>query len=221
MTGKYQTVGEIILELIIPEMGNTLYMLFFTTIFSLFFGVLIAAVMMYTKKDGLHPNWLCHGFLEISVDVFMSFPFVVLAVALIPFTRLLIGTSVGKTAAIVPLTVATTAVFSKFIYDALLDVNEWMVEAAKSFGASGFQIIKIMFREALPAIVSGTTLSIITTMGPAAMMGALGAGGIGAVAVLYGFKRNNQLVMLVVVVVLVIFTQLIQMAGEFVYKHWR
>ena len=208
-------------DMIIPEMWNTIYMLFFTTFFSLILGSGLAMLMIITKKGGLHPNRFVHNILEIIMDTLMSFPFVVLAVSIIPLTRLLVGTSIGKTAAVVPLTVATMAVFSKFIYDALLEVNEWMIEAAKSFGASDLNIIKIMFKESVPAIVSGTTLSIITTMGPATMMGALGAGGIGMVAVVYGYKQNNYLIMCTVIIVLIIFTQIIQFVGEFLYNHWR
>lgn len=212
------SLTEIIFELVLPELGNTLYMLFLTTIFALVFGIIIALIMIYTDPQGLRPNRKVNLILEAIVDILMSMPFIILAVALIPFTRLIMGTCIGKTAALVPLIIATTPFIAKMIRDDLREVNGWTIEAAKSFGASDLRILYIMLKESVPNIVSGTTLSSIYTLGSTAMVGAVGAGGVGAVAIIYGYQMQNYKVIAVVVIVLIIFVQILQWAGDFSYK---
>lgn len=172
---NYDTIRGIIEELIFPEIGNTIYMLFFASVFSLLSGVLVAVVLSITDKNGLMPNAFIFTVTEVAVDLLMSMPFIVLAVAVMPLTSVLVGTSIGKTAALVPLTIATTPIFAKFIYEALQEVNAYLIMAAKSFGASKLQITVIMLKEAVPAIISSTTLSCITTLNSVSMMGAVGA----------------------------------------------
>ena len=218
---QYSTIDVIFFELVLPEMKNTIYMLIWTTFFSLILGLIIALVMICTQPEGLHPNRFIYGIFEVVVDFLISMPFIVLAVTLIPLTRLIVGTSMGKTAAVVPLTTVTMCVIAKLIYDSLLEVNVWVVEAAKSFGASDFWVYYVMIKEAWPEIISGTTLSTITTLASTAMMGALGAGGVGYVAVVYGYQRTNNLVIATVVIVLIVFTQIIQYLGDFLYRKWR
>lgn len=218
---KYTTVSGILLNLVLPEMGNTFYMLLITTLFSMILGCGVALVMTITTKEGLHPNKIIFGVIEMTVDFLMSMPFIILAVTLTPLTLLIAGTSIGKTAALIPLTIATTPIFAKFIYDGMMDVNPTLVQAAISFGASDIQILWVMIKEAMPAIISGTTLSFVTTLSSIAMVGAVGAGGIGSVAIIYGYQRSNYLVIILVVILLAILTQIIQMTGEAIYRKWR
>lgn len=212
---------DIFIEQIVPEMGSTLWMLLVVTLLSLVLGGLIAIAMIFTKSNGLHPCKYIFGLLEGLVDVLISMPFIVLAVALIPLTRMLVGTSIGQVAALVPLTFVTMSTLAKLIYNGLLEVNIWVVEAAKSFGASNLQILFIMLKESLPVIISGTTLSTVTTLGSIAMMGSLGAGGIGFVAIAIGYKRNNPTAVWIIVIILIIFTQLINYLGVLLYEKWR
>jgi D-methionine transport system permease protein len=151
----------------------------------------------------------------------MSMPIVVLAVALFPLTTLILGTCVGRTAAIFPLTLVTTPMFTKFIYDGLLTVNKYMVQAAVSFGASDLQILWIMLKETVPSMISGITISSISVLGVATMMGAIGAGGIGAVAITYGYRFSNYQLIWAIVVILIALTAVIQLIGDTLYKKWR
>lgn len=218
---KYNTISGILMELVMPEMKNTIYMLVITSILAMIFGCIVALLLIVTDKEGLHPNRIIFAIAETIVDLLMSMPFIVLAVALTPLTVMIVGTSIGRTAALVPLTIATTPIFAKFIYDGMKEVNVYLIQAAKSFGASNMQILKIMLKEAVPAIISGATLSCVTTLSSIAMMGAVGAGGIGAVAIIYGYQRSNYTVIFLVIILLAIITQAIQMAGEYMYKKWR
>ncbi|PWJ51943.1 methionine ABC transporter permease [Faecalicatena contorta] len=215
------TISGILRTLVLPEMWNTIYMLLLTSILSMIFGCIVALIMICTRKGGLHANRVVFIVFETVVDLLISMPFIVLAVALTPLTVLIVGTSIGKTAALVPLTFVTTPVFAKFIYDGMLEVNPWLVQAAKSFGASDIQILRIMVKDSVPSIISGATLSCVTTLSSIAMMGAIGAGGVGAVAIIYGYQRSNYTVIWVVVGVLAVITQAIQIAGEYIYKKWR
>lgn len=220
MSDQY-SIAEIMTELILPEIGSTIFMLAVTSVFSFVFGLAVAVVMADVRKDGLHPLPALFHVLEVITDLLMSMPFIVLAVALTPLTRMIVGTSIGMKAAIVPLTIVTTPVFAKFIYNALIEVNPYLIEAARSFGASDARILLLMVREAVPAIISGTTLSTVTTLGSVAMMGAIGAGGVGAIAIIYGYQRSNYTVIYLVVIVLAVFTQLVQMTGDAIYRKRR
>ena len=148
-----------------------------------------------------------------------SFPFIILLIALIPLTRFSVGTSIGETAAIVPITIGSAPFIARVIETALNEVDEGLIEAAKSFGATNLQIIfKVIVKEAMPTIVSGITLSIISILGCTAMAGTVGAGGLGKVAIVYGHQRFDTSVMIYVVVTLIIMVQIIQSAGDYVYK---
>ena len=142
----------------------------------------------------------------------------ILAVALIPITRVLIGTSIGRTAAIVPLTMIATPFTAKLIESALREVDEELVQAAKSLGGNNFQIVCLMIKEAMPAIVLGITLSVITILNCTAMAGAIGAGGLGNVALTYGYQGFNEKIMYSVVIILVIMVQILQKIGDLCYR---
>ena len=147
------------------------------------------------------------------------FGFIILIVSIIPLTRLIVGTSIGEAAAIVPLTIAASPFIGRIIQNALKEVDPSLIEAAKSFGASRPLIVfRIMFKESVPAIVSGLILAIINLLGATAMAGAVGAGGLGAVALTYGYQNFNQEVMYTICVILVIMVAFIQYFGEWIYR---
>ena len=206
-------------EILIEALGQTLYMVGISTILATLIGFILAIVLVITEKDGLKPNKVINSILGFIVNTLRSFPFIILVVAIIPLTRMIVGKSIGETAALVPLTIGSAPFIARVIEGALKEVDKGLIEAAKSFGASDFQIIfKVMIKEAMPSIISGITLSIISIIGYSAMAGAVGAGGVGAVALTYGYQRFDDAVMIYTVITLIIIVQLLQGAGNLAYK---
>ena len=214
-TSLYTYLTEILGEALL----QTLYMITVPTICATILGFIMAIILIVTKPKGLKPNKTIHNILGFIVNIVRSFPFIILLVALIPFTRAIVGTSIGETAAIVPITVGAAPFIARVIENALNEVDEGLIEAAKSFGATNAQIIfKVIVKEAMPSIVSGITLSIISILGYTAMAGTVGAGGLGKVALVYGHQRFDTSVMIYVVITLIIIVQLIQSVGDLAYK---
>ena len=214
-TSLYTYLTEILGEALL----QTLYMIIVPTIAATFLGFIMAIILVVTKPKGIKPNKTIYSILGFIVNMVRSFPFIILLIALIPFTRLIVGTSIGETAAIVPITISAAPFIARVIETALNEVDEGLIEAAKSFGATNLQIIfKVIVKEAMPSIVSGITLSIISILGCTAMAGTVGAGGLGKVAIVYGHQRFDTSVMVYVVVTLIIMVQIIQSAGDYAYK---
>ncbi len=206
-------------EILWEALLQTLYMIIVPAIVATILGFIIAIILVVTKPKGLKPNKTVYNVLGFVVNMVRSFPFLILLIALIPFTRFIVGTSIGETAAIVPITIGAAPFIARVIESALNEVDEGLIEAARSFGATNLQIIfKVMVKEAMPSIVSGITLSIISILGCTAMAGTVGAGGLGKVAVVYGHQRFDTNVMVYVVITLIIMVQIIQSAGDYIYK---
>lgn len=206
-------------ELIWPAIIQTFIMVLPSTVFSLILGFILAILLVVTSQDGLKPNRVVYSVLDFIINLLRSFPFLILMVAIIPFTKLIVGTSIGEQAAIVPLTVAAAPFVARIIESALKEVDPGVIEAAKSFGASDTQIIfKVMLKEAVPAIISGVTLTVISLIGYSAMAGTIGAGGLGDLAIRYGYQRFESEIMIVTVIILVIIVQILQSLGNFIYK---
>ena len=206
-------------QIITEALIKTLIMVFASTALSVILGFIPAILLTVTANDGLRPNKLIYGILDFIVNTLRSFPFVILMVIIIPLTRAIVGKTTGTAAAVVPLTIAAAPFVSRVIESALREVDKGVIEAAKSFGASDFQIIfKVMVKEAMPSIISGITLSIISIIGYSAMAGAVGAGGVGAVALTYGYQRFDNAVMIYTVITLIIIVQILQGAGNLAYK---
>ncbi|KFX54154.1 ABC transporter permease [Clostridium botulinum] len=205
-------------EIIIIALKQTLIMVLTSTIFSVILGFVPAILLTITSDDGLKPNKFMYSILDFIVNTLRSFPFVILMVIIMPLTKLLVGKSTGTLAAIVPLTIAAAPLVSRIIESALRAVDKGVIEAAKSFGASNFQIIfKVMLKEAIPSIVSGITLALISIVGYSAMAGTLGAGGLGDVAIRYGYQRFETDFMIVTCIILIIFVQFLQFLGNCFY----
>ena len=206
-------------DIILKALSETLFMTFFSTVFSVILGFLLAIILTTTAEDGLKPNKIIYKSIDVIINVLRSFPFIILMVFIIPLTRAIVGTSIGKEAAIVPLTIAAAPFVARIIESALREVDKGVIEAARSFGASDFQIIfKVMCKEAVPSIVSGLTLTIISIIGYSAMAGTVGGGGLGYLAISYGYQRFQTDIMVVTVIILIIIVQALQMLGDYLYK---
>ena len=206
-------------DILIEALGQTIYMVGISTILATLIGFILAIILVVTDEGGLQPNKIINSILGFIVNTLRSFPFIILVVAIIPLTRAIVGKSIGETAALVPLTIGSAPFIARVIEGALKEVDKGLIEAAKSFGASNFQIIyKVMVKEAMPSIISGITLSIISIIGYSAMAGAVGAGGVGAVALTYGYQRFDNAVMIYTVITLIIIVQLLQGAGNLAYR---
>ena len=206
-------------DIILKAFNETVFMTFYSTIFSVIFGFILAVILTISAEDGLRPNKVVYKILDVIINILRSFPFIILMVFIIPLTRAIVRTSIGKEAAIVPLTFAAAPFVARIIESSLREVDKGVIEAAKSFGASDFQIIfKVMLKEAVPSIVSGLTLTIISIIGYSAMAGTVGGGGLGYLAVSYGYQRFQKDVMIITVIILIIIVQALQMLGNYLYK---
>jgi D-methionine transport system permease protein len=207
---------------LMTALWETLYMVSASTGLSLFFGFLLAVVMVMTGKGGLSPCRPLYLVLDVVVNLTRSFPFIILMIVIIPFTRALAGTSLGSTASIVPLTVAATPMVARILEGSLLEVNKGMIEAAQSFGAGKFQIIwHVLVKEALPAIILNIAIIAITILGYSAMAGAVSGGGLGDLAIKYGYNRFQTDVMIASVVILILIVIVIQTTSNILYKKLR
>lgn len=206
-------------KIIGPSIWATLRMLLFTMVFAFILGFALAIALVVTRPGGLKPNKKIYKTLDFIVNMVRSFPIIILIVAISPFTRMVVGTSIGEKAAILPLTIAATPFLARILENAMAEVDTQLIEAARSFGASNFHIIfKVMVKEAIPSIVSGTTLATITYLSCTTMAGAVGAGGLGAVALNYGYHSFNDMVLYTGVIILCIMVQVIQSVGNWLYK---
>ncbi len=213
------TLLEIFQMLIWPAVGVTLKMVFLSGLFATVLGFAIGIVLVVTQKGGLCENAVVYKVLNVVVNIVRSFPFIILMISIIPFTRLIVGSSIGDTAALVPLTVAAAPFIGRIIQNALKEVDAGLVEAARSFGASRAQIVfRVMLKEAVPSIVSGLTLAVINLLSCSAMAGAIGAGGLGSVALIYGYQNFNETIMYSICAVLIVLVALLQFLGDFLYK---
>lgn len=198
---------------------QTLYMVFWSTLFSVILGFFPAVVLTLTAPDGLRPNRIVYETLSLIVNIFRSFPFIILLVIIIPFTRFVAGRSIGTTAAIVPLTVSAIPYIARVFETSLRETDPGVIEAAKSFGASDWQILfRVYIKESIPRMLNGVILLVISLIGYSAMAGTVGGGGLGDIAIRYGYQSYNTEYLLICSVILIIFVQLIQMLGNWLYK---
>lgn len=210
---------QILIDILLVATWETIYMTIVSTFFATILGLFLAIILVLTRKGGLMANAPVYAVLDFVINVIRSFPFIVLIIVLFPFVRLIIGTSIGTDAAIVPLTIGTAPFMARLIENALIEVDGGIVEAAKSFGASKMQIIfRVMLVEAVPSLVNVLTLTIIVVIGFSAMAGTLGGGGLGDVAIRYGFQRFRGDIMLYTVIILIAMVQIVQMIGNSIYK---
>ena len=204
-----------LLDLLIPSINETLYMVFISTVFTVILGLPLGIFLVITREDSVLPNSNIYNSLSILINITRSIPFVILMIFIIPFTRLVVGSSIGTNAAIVPLVVAAIPFFARLVEGSILEVNPGVIEAGVSMGASPLEIVlKILIPEAMPSLVLNVTVTIINIIGYSAMAGAVGGGGLGYLAIGYGYHRFQTDVMFATVIILIILVQLIQISGN-------
>ncbi|NMA14830.1 MAG: ABC transporter permease [Clostridia bacterium] len=194
---------------------ETFYMVFFSTAISYLFGLPLGIILVITEKGHIAENLPLNKVLAAVINATRSLPFIILLVALIPFTKLLVGKFIGTTAAIVPLTIGAIPFVARMVETSLKEVEWGLIEASLSMGASPWQLIrKVLVPEALSSLVMGATITTITLIGYSAMAGFVGGGGLGDLGVRYGFYRYRPDIMFTVVVTLIVLVQLLQMMGD-------
>ncbi len=200
--------------MLIKETGTTLYMTLTSTFFAYCIGLPMGIFLVITAKDGLRPHAVTYKILDVIANIVRSVPFLILLMLLIPFTRFVVGKSYGATATIVPLTVAAAPFIARLVESSLLEVDRGVVEAAQSMGASTGTIVwKVFLGEARTSLIAGATIALGTILGYSAMAGAVGGGGLGDVAIRYGYYRYQADIMIVTVILLVILVQILQYIG--------
>lgn len=212
--------SEEVVTMIENGIVETLYMTLVSTFFGYLFGLPMGVLLCITDKDGLKPNRVIYKILDVIANIVRSIPFLILLILLIPFTRLILGKSYGSTATIVPLVAAAIPFIARMVESSLKEVDAGVVEAARAMGTGTFRIIvKVLLVEGRTSIITGATIAIGTILGYSAMAGAVGGGGLGDIAVRYGYYRYQTDIMIVTVVLLVLTVQIFQSVGMFIAKH--
>lgn len=212
-------MSPVIANLLTKGLAETLYMLAVSAILAAAIGIPLGIFLVTTEKGNILSCPLLNKPLAFMVNTVRSIPFIILMVAIIPFTRLLAGTSIGTTAAIVPLTIAAIPYTARMVETSIREIPSGLIEAAESMGASPFQIIiKVMIPEALPSVIESMTVVMVSLIGASAMAGTIGGGGLGDLAIRYGYQRFQADVMLATIVVLVILVQAIQFLGNYLSR---
>lgn len=208
-------MSPVMLDLLFRSTWETLLMTAASGLISLVAGLPLGLALVATDRDGISPNLWINRLLGAVVNAFRSVPFIILLVALIPLTRLIAGTALGTWAAIVPLSIAATPYYARIAEVSLREVDCGLIEAARAMGGNRWTIIReVLVPEALPGIVAGFTVTLVTLVGASAMAGAIGAGGLGDLAIRYGYQRFETGVMIAVVAVLIVMVCLIQWLGD-------
>ena len=205
---------EQIREMILNGILETLYMTVVSTLFGYVFGLPMGVLLCISDKDGLKPHPVLYKILDFIANLVRSVPFLILLILLIPFTRFLLGKSYGSTATIVPLTVAAIPFIARMVESSLKEVDNGVVEAARAMGAGTMRIIlRVLLVEARTSLITGATIAIGTILGYSAMAGAVGGGGLGDIAVRYGYYRYQTDIMIVTVILLIVIVQIFQSVG--------
>lgn len=199
---------------------ETVFMVALSSLLSYLIGIPLGILLIVTDKDGIQPNGFVNTLLGVIINLMRSVPFIIMLLAALPLTRFIVGTTLGPQAVVVPLVLAAAPYIARMVESSLKEVGAGVVEAAKSMGASNFQIVwKVMLPEARPSLLMGAAISITTILGYSTMAGFVGGGGLGTLAINYGYYRYQTDVMLVTVVVLVLLVQLIQESFLWMARH--
>lgn len=213
------TLYEYVTKVVWPAFGVTMRLLFATVFFATMIGFAIAMILTVTKEDGIMPNKVIFKIFDTIINIIRSFPFLILMVSLVPVTRFIMGTSIGERAAIFPLTVSIAPSVARLIFSHMDSVDKQLVEAAQSFGALPRQILwHVIVVEAVPGIISVISFTMVIGLGATTAAGMVGAGGLGSVAMRYGYSNFNDKIMYSTVLLLVVLVQIIQLVGDYIYK---
>ena len=207
------------INLLLKSLAETLYMLSISAVLAAIIGIPLGILLVVTEKNNILSCSMLNKPLSFLINMVRSIPFIILMVAIIPLTRLVAGTSIGTTAAIVPLTLAAIPYTARMVETSIREISSGLIEAAESMGATPIQIIcKVLIPEALPSVIQNITVVIVTLIGSSAMAGTIGGGGLGDLAIRYGYQRFQADVMIATILVLIVIVQLIQWAGNFLSK---
>ncbi|MGV9600572.1 methionine ABC transporter permease [Streptosporangium sandarakinum] len=199
--------------------GQTAEMVAWSTLFTVLIGLPLGVALVVTDRGGLLPSTPLNRVLGLVVNIGRSLPFIILMIAVIPLTRMIVGTTIGTTASVVPLTLGAAPFFARLVETALREVGDDKVQAAQAMGASRTTIVgKVLLPEAMPGLVAGLTVTVVALISYSAMAGAIGGGGLGDLAIRYGYQRFETPLMIITVVVLIVIVQLGQMLGDFVAR---
>lgn len=208
-------MSPVITNLLFKSLAETLYMLSVSAIIATIIGIPLGILLVVTEKNGILVCPVLNKPLAFAINMVRSIPFIILMVAIIPFTRMVAGTSIGTTATIVPLTIAAIPYTARMVETSIREIPFGLIEATESMGASPYQIIKkVLIPEALPSIIENMTVVIVSLIGSSAMAGTIGGGGLGDLAIRYGYQRFQADVMIATIIVLIIIVQLIQFIGS-------
>lgn len=208
-----------VFSMILDSTLETLYMVFFSTIFSLLIGFPIGVLLVVTKGGNIMERPKLNKVLEIVINTLRSFPFIILMICLFPLSRIIVGTTIGSTAAIVPLSISAAPFVARMIEGALNEVDKGLIEASSSMGASNSTIIwKVMIPETMPHIIHGITVTVISLIGFSAMAGTIGAGGLGDLAIRFGYQRFKTDIMIYSVIVIILLVQVLQSLGNYLVE---
>ena len=203
-----------VVDMILKGIQETVYMTLLSTLMGYIIGLPMGVLLAVSDKDGLKPNRVLYRILDVIANIVRSIPFLILLILLIPFTRLVVGKSYGSTATVVPLVIAAGPFIARMVESSLKEVDEVVIEAARSMGAGNFRIImKVLLVEARTSLINGATIAVGTILGYSAIAGTIGGGGLGDIAIRYGYHRYQADIMIVTVVLLVILVQIFQMVG--------
>lgn len=203
-----------VIQMLIKGIGETLYMTLVSTLFGYLFGLPLGILLTISDRDGIKPNAFLYKIMDAVANIVRSVPFLILLIVLIPFTRLIVGKSYGSTATIVPLVAAAVPYIARMVESSLREVDAGVIEAARSMGASTFTIVtKVLLVEARTSLIVGVTITLGTILGYSAMAGNVGGGGLGDIAIRYGYFRYEAGIMAVTVILLILLVQIFQTVG--------
>lgn len=205
------------IQMLLQGIVDTLYMTAVATLLAYIIGLPLGVIQVVTAKDGIKPNRFVYTVLNVIINIARSIPFLIFLVAIIPFTRAIVGTSIGATATIVPLVVAAAPFIARLVESSIKEIDPGVIEAAQSMGASPMRIIThVMLPEARPSILVGSAIAITTILGYSSMAGFVGGGGLGDIAIRFGYYRYDNTIMLITVAILVIIVQIFQEVGMWI-----
>ena len=204
---------------VLPAIGETMYMVLIASVFVLVFGVILGLVLVMTGKEGLTPCRPVHGILGVIINCFRSLPQVVIIIVMLPVARAIVGQSYGSNACIISLVASCVPFFARLVESSLLEMDKGKIEAAKAMGSSNFRILfRIMVPESIPALVRSFTNAIVIIISMTALVGSFGAGGIGYIAVTYGYTRFQHDLLFATIIVLIVIVQVVQFTGDTISK---
>ncbi|MBC8538531.1 ABC transporter permease [Christensenellaceae bacterium NSJ-63] len=205
------------IQMLLQGIVDTLYMTAVATLLAYIIGLPLGVIQVVTAKDGIKPNRFVYTVLNVIINIARSIPFLIFLVAILPFTRAIVGTSIGATATIVPLVVAAAPFIARLVESSIKEIDPGVIEAAQSMGASPMRIIThVMLPEARPSILVGSAIAITTILGYSSMAGFVGGGGLGDIAIRFGYYRYDNTIMLITVAILVIIVQIFQEVGMWI-----